>query len=220
MKVLRLILGMLVALSVICAAQDVITLTDGDELHGLVLSYSEGQFVIRIGQEQRAFPSGDVESIAFGADVVAKSPSPKAVTPALAVKPRTTPAPMLGSTAATHDSGDEIRMTITEFNARKADMVGRIVKLSFLYRGDIQSVGEGEYETSLWDDDSTTLVRFGQEAFPYVESIKTLDYRWRNRGLAKRGYYLFGKAAVHSDAFGGVRFKPIGRTKKGDAYVW
>ena len=63
-------------------------------------------------------------------------------------------------------------------------------------------------------------IRFGQDAFPYMESMKTADYRWKNQGLAKRGYYLFGKVEVHSDAVGGVRFRPIGRTKKGNSYVW
>jgi hypothetical protein len=127
---------------------------------------------------------------------------------------------MRGSTATTDDPGREIRLSITEFNARKADLVGRIVKLPLLHRSNIQSIGAGEYEATVGDENSTMDIRFDQDAFPYIESIKTSDYRYKNQGLAKRGYYLFGIVEVHRDSLGGVRFRPIGRTKKGDSFVW
>jgi hypothetical protein len=207
MKIFKLVFGLLF-LGVICRAQDVITLNDGEE--------------IRVEQDERTFSVGEVASIAFGGDGFATMPSKKTLAPPppAKVKISTTSTAMRGSTAATYDLGGEIRLSITEFNARKADMVGKIVKLPLLYRGNIQSIGEGEYEATVGDENSSMDIRFGQDAFPYVESIKTLDYRGKNQGLAKRGYYLFGKVEVHRDSFGGVRFRPIGRTKKGDSYVW
>jgi hypothetical protein len=214
---MKYLIGFILAACCLTAAGDTIVLSDGSVSRGTVTSFSNGVFTVEGRYGHKDLDVSSVNEIAFDDSVEGATDSVESETKTSAVAPRqpNNPTPGISRTPP-----KELKLSITEFNAKKADLVGSIAKIEFLYRGDIDSLEKGRYRVYLDDDSATMWIEFGRDGCDDINCIKTAACRWSNDALAKRSYYLYGKIVASGDRYGDVEFSPLGKSKKGSTYSW
>lgn len=212
------IAALLLVLISAAGAEDLVSLNDGAFIRGQVTAFSNGNFYVWVDSVPAIIGISDVDSVVFDTrktDDRDLRPAFSVSPPAPQPKPQVTQGPSVKV-----GSVPEVRASLSEFRAKKMDLIGKVIKLEFFYRSEIESIGTGKYRARLSDGSDSIEIRFDQTAYDYLNNVKTGSYRWSNDGLAKRGYYIYGLAELDNSHYEGVEFKPLGRTKKGSDYCW